>query len=71
LRRNCLLQEEIEGTERRGARGKQLLDEFKETKKILQIERESIRLDSPENSLWTFRKTDYVTTMMMMMMDLS
>lgn len=68
LRRNCLLQEEIEGTEIRGTRGKQLLGELTETKKILQIERESIRLDSLENSLWTCRKTDYVTTMIMMIL---
>jgi hypothetical protein len=73
LRRNCLLKHVIEGklegriemTGRWGRRRKQLLDDLKETQKILEIERGSTRSHPMENSLWkrlrTCRKTDYRT----------
>jgi len=58
LRRNCFLkhviEEKIEGsievTGRRGRRRKQLLDDLKEN--YMEIERESTRSQSVENSLW-------------------
>jgi hypothetical protein len=71
LCRNCLLKHVIEGelegriemTGRRGRRRKQLLDDLKETKSILEIERGSTRSHPVENSLWkrlrTCLKTDY------------
>jgi hypothetical protein len=60
LRRNCLLnhviERKLEGktemTGRRERKFKQLLDDVKEIKKILEIERGSTRSHCMENSLW-------------------
>ena len=68
LRRNCLLKHVTEwnreGTERRGRRRKQLLDDYKEKKrKIMDIVKRSSRSYCLENSLWkslwTFPKPYY------------
>ena len=71
LRRKCLLKHFIEGklkgridvTGRQGRRIKQLLNEFKKTKGVLEIERGNNRSLCVENSLskrlWTCRKIDY------------
>jgi hypothetical protein len=53
---NCHLQHVIEGknerTGRRGRRRRQLLDDLKEAKRILEIERESTTPHSVENWFW-------------------
>jgi hypothetical protein len=71
LNRNCYLKHVIKGkirgrievTTRGGRTSKQLLDDLKEKKKTLEIERGSTRSHCVENSLWkrlrTCRKTDY------------
>jgi hypothetical protein len=57
------LEGRIEVTGRRGRRLKQLLDDLKAKKKILEIERENTISHAVENSLWkrlrTCRKTNY------------
>jgi len=66
LRRNCLLQQVIEGrikevTGRRGRRSRKLLDDLKE--RIFSFEGESSRSHCVDSSLWrklwTCHKTDY------------
>jgi hypothetical protein len=71
LRRNCLVQQVIEGkikgqievTRIRGRRRKKLLDDLKEKERILSIEGGSSRSHYVEESfwkrLWTCRLTDY------------
>jgi hypothetical protein len=66
LHRNCLLkhviERKVEGTGRRGRRRKQLLDDLKGNKKILEIERGSTGSCCLENwlrkRLWTSRDYD-------------
>ena len=67
LRRNSLIKHVIEGKVRRdgrrGRRRKQLLDDLKEKKRLLEPDRNSTRSHCVENSLWktlwTCRRTDY------------
>jgi hypothetical protein len=67
LHRKCLLKQviegNVEGTERRGRRRKQLLDDLQEKRKYWNL-RGSARLHSVENSLWKrlwiCRMTQYV-----------
>jgi len=51
-------------TGRRGGRRKQLLDDLREKRKILELETGSARSRSVETELWkrlwTCRKTDYI-----------
>ena len=76
LHRNCLLnrviQEKVEGTERRGRRRRQLLDDPKGTRMYLKLKEEALDRTQYRNSLWkrlyTCRKTNYVMMMMVMMM---
>jgi hypothetical protein len=67
LHKNCFLKTviegNIEGTGRRRRRVKQLLDDPKQKKKIIVLEKGRTKSHSVERSLWnrpgTCRKTDY------------
>ena len=80
LHRNCHLNYAIElkikrrkeETGRRERRSQQLLDDLKKKRRYWKFERDSIRWHSGENALqkivWTIVKTDYVRTMMIIIM---
>ena len=70
LRRNCLLQQVIEGkikggievTGRRGRKFRKLLDDFKERRGYCQLKEEAVDRTMESSlwkRLWTCRKTDY------------